>query len=119
MAEILVVEDDATMRHMLRRILEAEGLEVVLAGSSQDALQEMQDREFDLIVTDYDLRSEHTGLSLMEYVRRKTRRPPVILISGKLNRDLEKKARALGAFSVFRKPFSIESFVKACQDAIQ
>ncbi|GGY48982.1 cell cycle two-component system response regulator CpdR [Parvularcula lutaonensis] len=52
MAAILLAEDDESMRAFLKRALERAGHVVVDAGQGDEALSELQLREFDLLLTD-------------------------------------------------------------------
>ena len=49
---ILVVDDEATMRRLLEKLLRMEGYEVVLAGSGEQALAELQNRGADTVLLD-------------------------------------------------------------------
>lgn len=52
---ILVVEDDADIRHCLGELLEGEGYEVTAAPSGEDGLAALRHDRFDLVVSDYSL----------------------------------------------------------------
>lgn len=52
---ILVVEDDADIRHCLGELLEGEGYEVTAAPTGEDGLAILRSGRFDLVVSDYSL----------------------------------------------------------------
>ena len=65
---ILVVDDEADARALLREILETCGSEVVTAGSSADALTAMENDRFDVLISDIGMPSED-GYTLIRAVR--------------------------------------------------
>ena len=52
---ILVVDDDPAITQLLRRILEADGHEVIVAADGQLALERVAERRPDLVVLDIDM----------------------------------------------------------------
>jgi CheY-like chemotaxis protein len=52
MKRVLVVDDEADYRMIVRTLLIAEGYEVVMAAHGEEALQKLEDQPFDLIVSD-------------------------------------------------------------------
>jgi len=119
MKEVLLVEDDDTLRYSLKRSLELESFEVVEADCVEQALRHFSAHEFDLIVTDYQLRSDRTGLSLLEYSRENGFKPPAILMSGYRSGNIKQVAEGLGAFAFFEKPFPLQDFLDICNRAVR
>jgi DNA-binding response OmpR family regulator len=110
MAWVLLVEDDDHLRRCLRKILEKENCRVEEAPTLDEAVRQATARDFDLIITDYQLGRSGNGLSLMKHLTEKGSRVPVIFMSGMRNRWLEPAARDLGVFAYLKKPFAIDSF---------
>ena len=65
---VLVVDDETDARQLLRRVLEARGVEVTLAGSVATAMEAVHGQRFDLIVSDIGM-PEEDGFSLIRRVR--------------------------------------------------
>ena len=65
---VLVVDDEADARQLLRRVLEARGVGVVLAGSAATAAELVEAQRFDLIVSDIGMPGED-GFSFIRRVR--------------------------------------------------
>lgn len=65
---VLVVDDDADARELVKRLLEERGARVTIAGSSQDALRALGSTEFDVLVSDIGMPGED-GHTLMRQVR--------------------------------------------------
>lgn len=103
---ILLVEDDAEIRRILRRSLKDEGYEVHEAANGDEALRAFQAEPFDLVVTDI-LMPERDGLEIIVSIRREVPGTKIIAISGAPNQDLFlDNAAGLGAARVLAKPFS-------------
>jgi CheY-like chemotaxis protein len=80
--QILVVDDDASLRDALRKILEKAGYAVTVAGDVDAALGCLAIRRFDLILTDYRMPGKN-GLALAQAVMEDPRgeRPAIILMT--------------------------------------
>jgi CheY-like chemotaxis protein len=103
---ILLVEDDAEIRRVLRRALKGEGYEVHEAANGDEALQAFQTEPFDLVVTDI-LMPERDGLETIVSIRREVPSIKIIAISGAPNQELFlDNASGLGATRVLAKPFT-------------
>lgn len=85
---ILIVEDDEGVALLERRALERRGYRVTAAATLQAALAAVQIQAFDLIVTDYRLPQEATGLDLFAQVRALGQNVPVILVTGFSNESI-------------------------------
>jgi len=110
MARVLLVEDDDHLRSCLKRILEMERCRVEEAPTLDEAVRQTDERQFDLIITDYQLGRSGNGLSLMKRLTDRGYRVPVIFMSGLRARWLEPTARGLGACAFLEKPFPMDSF---------
>ena len=81
--KILVVDDEASIVHLLKEDLEQEGYFVVTGFDGQMAIQLAQDHKPDLIILDVNL--PHTsGLQAMQAIRRlpQTKNIPIIVLTG-------------------------------------
>jgi two-component system cell cycle response regulator len=68
--DVLVVEDSAAQAEYYARTLEGRGLTVARAGSGEEALQLVVERNFDLVVTDIVLGGPMSGIALVNRIRR-------------------------------------------------
>lgn len=103
---ILLVDDSATMREVLKASLRREDMTVVACPDATRALEEMEQLRPDVVVSDI-LMPGCDGFELCRRVRRHPRlgTTPVILISSVVSRDVAEKAAAAGASELLRKPF--------------
>lgn len=121
MAEILVVDDDAALRLVLRTILEDGGHTVREAAGGHDALKLLRQQLPDLIITDIYM-PDGDGLELIYQLRTLTQ-APVIAISGGGRHDAPLSmltvAGALGATRVLQKPFTEQTLLDAVREALK
>ncbi|HSN15186.1 MAG TPA: response regulator, partial [Anaeromyxobacteraceae bacterium] len=74
---VLVVDDDASMRHLLSVILHDAGFEARAVASGEDALRELELRAYDLVLTDVRMPGMG-GLALLREVQR--RDPDLVVV---------------------------------------
>jgi len=106
MIRILLIDDDALARDMLRQMLERAGYDVVEAASGREGLQHYQATAIDLIITDI-LMPDQDGLETILELRRLAPEAKIIAISGGGQSgllDLLPVAAKLGAQWTFWKP---------------
>ncbi len=106
MRKILVVDDESSMRFLLRMVFESEGFEVVEAHHGAAALERVKEEEPDLVVTDL-MMPVMSGRELIERLRAdaKTAVIPILVLSS--NPDAEVTA----ADGFLRKPFEIDALL--------
>ncbi len=106
---ILVIDDEELIIKSLSRLLEKNGYEVFIAKNGQDALVMIEVEDFDLIIADMKM----PGMNGAETVERiyKTKKIPVIFITGYADEDLKKRADALAPVAYIYKPFDIGELV--------
>jgi|GEM_PF-1019271 len=110
-AQVLAVEDNANLAGLMQRALQAEGVELTIAGSGELAMQLVREHRFDLIILNINL----PGISGLEVCRRLKLNParqriPVIFASGETSRQFVDQAFHLGAVDYLPKPFGLEDF---------
>ncbi len=123
MRRLLIVEDSASTRALVRTIVEDEafaqelgggGFEVTEAASGFDAMRLLPRGPYDVIITDINM-GDINGLELIKFVRQSDRHrttPLIIISTQSTERDVE-RALSLGADTFLPKPFSPETLRKA------
>jgi two-component system phosphate regulon response regulator PhoB len=116
MKTILVVEDEAPVREMLRFCLERSGYRVTGASTARGAQTELDRFVPDLVVLDLGL-PDIEGLQLLESWRRneRTRHMPVIVVSGRAREHDRVIGLRSGADDYVSKPFSRDELVARIQ----
>jgi len=108
MSAILVIDDDASVREVVREMLRLEGHEVIIAENGRDAVPLLSARRIDLVITDL-IMPEKEGIETISEIRREDSRIPIIAISGggRLGPgDYLETARYIGADATLAKPFA-------------
>jgi DNA-binding response OmpR family regulator len=106
---ILVVDDEATIREVVRRYLEREGFQVWEAADGYAALDIIRDESPHLIVLDLMLPGID-GLSLTQHLRQ-DRQIPIIMLTAKGEANDRIRGLDLGADDYITKPFSPQEVV--------
>jgi DNA-binding NtrC family response regulator len=103
--KVLVVDDELIVLKSCRMVLEAEGFEVLMAGSVQEALAAIEAQAPGLLLVDVKM-PVLDGMYLMRQVREKRPGMPIIVMSGYSTRDTIREALELGAATFIAKPFT-------------
>lgn len=108
-ATVLVVDDDARIRDLLRSSLEAERFTVYEAHSSEEVYLQLDEHQIDLITLDILLDREN-GLDLVRDIR-KNSEIPIILVTGRVDLIDTVLGLELGADDYITKPFLIRELI--------
>ena len=112
MASILIIDDEAGIRALLRTVLEAAGYKVCEAVNGRHGLDLYRSRPTDLIITDIAM-PELNGLDMILALTRQFLHAKVIAISGVGGEDNALAlAKLLGARRTFHKPFSMPQLLE-------
>jgi two-component system, response regulator, stage 0 sporulation protein F len=118
MASILVIDDDAQIRSLLRRILEADGHHVQEAPDGRVGLTLYRQRPANLVVTDI-LMPERDGMEVTLALTREFLDAKVIAMSGATgDRNFLDVAAIFGARQVIQKPFTVEDVRRLIRDTL-
>ena len=106
---ILCVDDDKRILALLKDILEPEGYDLRFSLSEEDALLQMSVEVPDIILLDITLPGE-SGLELLKRIVKdeRTKKVPVIMLTGSEEIKDAEEAMGLGAVSYINKPFNID-----------
>lgn len=115
---VLVAEDDALARNLVRDILASRNYEVLVAADAEDALEIMEKNkpQLDLLITDVVM-PQMNGRQLFEKLQDKNAGLRVVYISGYANQVIAKYKIPEDAIIV-GKPFSIHDFLAAVDRAL-
>jgi DNA-binding NtrC family response regulator len=103
---ILIVDDEAGVRESLRMVLK-DAYEPVAVGSGADALDALAAGPFDVVLLDIVMPGMD-GLELLEEVRSRYARVPVIMLTATKTVKTAVGAMKLGAFDYVTKPFDVD-----------
>ncbi len=118
MISILVVDDDDTVRFVLRKMLESAGYEVREAPNGRVAMEELDRRIADVMITDIFM-PEQEGIETIRAARKTFPGLKIVAISGAAGEDYLKMARLLGARASLLKPFHLKEVLETVRVALE
>ncbi len=111
MKKILIIDDDRVLRQTLAASLESEGYGVSEAADGREGLTKALKSAFDLIVLDVVM-PFMGGLEVCRKLREAGRQVPVIVLSGKKKKEIDKVlGLELGGDDYMTKPFGTDEFI--------
>lgn len=113
--KVLVVDDEETIRKLLKSRLEREGFEVVTAHGAEEAEKALTPG-FGVLITDLKMPGKD-GLALMAWAKEIFPRLRVIMITGHGEKDVAISALKLGAVDYLEKPFDLDELSIAVKRA--
>ena len=116
MTKILIIDDEAPIRRVLRDILENESYQVEDACTGKEALQYIKEQDFDAVFCDIKM-PEMDGIEVLEAIRQESE-VPVIMLSGHGTIDTAVEAIKKGAFDFIPKPPDLNRLLITLRNAL-
>ncbi|QDT90218.1 sigma-54-dependent transcriptional regulator [Gimesia algae] len=118
MSQALVVDDDRTVREMVRRSLEKVNVDVTTAGTADEALEAIRASSPEVVLLDIMLPGV-SGLDVFRDIHKLDRRLPVVFITSSSESNLAIEAMQLGAFDYLAKPLDLPKLNQLVHKAIE
>lgn len=116
--KILVVEDDKSLRQIIREALDAEGMVVETTPTYAKAMLKLEDYSYDCVLLDIML-PDGSGMDLLDYMKSIGKRENVIIISAKDSTDDKVLGLDKGADDYLAKPFHIAELVARVRSVVR
>jgi two-component system, NtrC family, response regulator AtoC len=113
---VLVIDDEANMRHMLSKMLERSGYRVDVAGDGAEGLLKLEVFAFDFILCDIKMPTMD-GIEFLRQCRQNKYLSTIIMMSAYGTIDLAVEAMQLGAYDFITKPFKSDEVLLAIRKA--
>ena len=117
MKTILVADDKANIRNLVRDYLEAENFRVVIASNGREALYAARQEKPDLILLDI-MMPELSGYDFIKAYRKESE-TPIILLTAKLDETDKVLGLELGADDYVTKPFGMKELARTGRVALK
>ena len=104
---ILIVDDEPSMREMLRIVLRRDGYEVVVADNGTEALDFLRREPVDLLLSDIRM-PDVSGVDVLRAAKEMNRDIVAFMMTAYASTDTAVEAMRLGAVDYFTKPFSMD-----------
>lgn len=114
---VLVIDDDPTFCRMLEGFLQRKGMEAEGVFSGEEALNLLQKKTFDIILSDYRL-PEKDGIDLLDEIREEHGSIPFIIMTSYADIRIAVRAMKLGAFDYVTKPVNPDEILLSINNAI-
>ncbi|MCI0568234.1 MAG: sigma-54 dependent transcriptional regulator [Acidobacteria bacterium] len=118
MKNILIAEDEGTLREGLSQAFSESGFKVVQAASGREAIEKMERQVFDLVVTDMKMPGGD-GMDVLRRARNANEDTPVIIMTAFGTVEGAVEAIKQGAYDYIQKPFSIDELEVKIQRALE
>jgi two-component system response regulator PilR (NtrC family) len=115
---ILIVDDDRSMREFLEILLTKEGYQVSLADSGERACEILEDQPFDLVITDIRMK-DVDGIGVLKKAKQVSPDTMVVMISAFATADTAVEAMKEGAYDYIPKPFKVKDFKRLVSDTLK
>ena len=115
---ILVVDDDRSMREFLDILLTGEGYNVSLAESGEKGCKILEEKSFDLVITDIRMR-DINGIDVLKKAKEIDPDMLVVMISAFATAETAVEAMKEGAYDFIPKPFKVKDFKQIVQDTLK
>ena len=118
MALVLITDDAAFSRRMIRKAVEEGGHEVIEAANGQECLNMLATNSPDCIISDL-LVPEMDGYALLKSLRAQGAKVPVIVLSADIQDSARQQCLDLGAFMMLKKPPKAPEIIDALKKALE
>jgi DNA-binding NtrC family response regulator len=103
---IMVLDDEPIVCKRLKPALEKQGYQVDTFTESADAMEQIEEVEYDIIITDLKMKGVD-GMKLLGEAKRRWPKSEVIVITGFATMDTAKESFHKGVFDFIAKPFKL------------
>ena len=119
MKKILIIEDEAAIRRVLKKIIseENEGYEVAEASDGLGGLEMILNNDYDLVLCDIKM-PKMDGVEVLEKVKKVKPEIPIVMISGHGDLDTAVNTMRLGAFDYISKPPDLNRLLNTVRNAL-
>ena len=118
MPSLLVVDDEPSMREMLKIMLRREGYDVLEAGSRAEAAEALARRRVDMVITDVKL-PDGDGMEILRHVKASTPETVVLVMTAYGSPETAVAALKLGAHDYLTKPFDVDELRIVVRGALE
>ena len=114
--KVLIVDDEPAVQLVLDRALSSAGYETTLASSGEEALVQLAEGEFEVMLLDI-MMPGISGLDVLRTLKRVPKDPYVILVTAVVDVEQAVEAMKGGAFDYITKPFKIDDVLGKVREA--
>ena len=119
MSRILIIEDEAAIRRVLKKIIseESSSYEVFEAADGMEGIELIKENDYDLVLCDIKM-PKMDGVEVLQYGKRLKPELPFLMISGHGDLETAVSTMRLGAFDYISKPPDLNRLLNAVRNAL-
>jgi len=106
-ANIMVVDDERTIRDSVQMVLREEGYATEVAANGKEAVELLKERDFDIVITDLKM-PEMDGIALVKHLQKQCPQTLIIIITAHGSLETAIEALRAGAYDYILKPFDFD-----------
>ncbi|MBF0634600.1 MAG: sigma-54-dependent Fis family transcriptional regulator [Nitrospinae bacterium] len=118
MFTILVADDERSMTEFLEIMLNRDGYDVITASSAEEAMEAIESRGVDLVITDINM-PKAGGMAVLKHAIGRDADLPVIMITAFASTDTAVEAMKMGAYDYITKPFRLDEIKLTISKALE
>lgn len=116
--DICIIDDEVVVCKRLQQFLGKAGYSIETFVDSQSAIDRINEKRFDIVVT--DIRMDNIdGMEVLDRVLKKQEQTKVIMITGYATIEIAREAEAKGAFGFISKPFRPQDLMEVIEQAVK
>jgi two-component system nitrogen regulation response regulator GlnG len=117
MNSVWIIDDDRSIRWVLEKALEREGISCEVFGSASEALARLEKSRPAAVISDINMPGP-SGLEFLQFIKEKLPKVPVIIMTAYSDLDSAVAAFQGGAFEYLSKPFDVDAAVDLVRRAL-
>lgn len=117
-ARVMIVDDEERFRNTLKKLLIADGLDAHAVGSGKEAIEELKQKEYDVILLDVKM-PEMNGIEALAELKKINRGVEVIMLTGHASVDVAVEIMRLGGYEYLLKPCPLEEIMEKIESAFE
>ncbi|MEN8149086.1 MAG: response regulator [Planctomycetota bacterium] len=117
-ARILIVDDEPVVRNLIRDTLKGRGYELGFAGNGVEALEELEARSYDLLLTDVVM-PEMEGFELLKRAKKRDPALRVVILTGFSREHDISEFLLYGADEYLTKPFQVQQLLATVESVLE
>jgi DNA-binding NtrC family response regulator len=117
-AKVLIVDDEERFRITLRKLLTANGLDTNAVGSGMEAIEELKQQPYDVILLDVKMPGMN-GIEALAELKKISRDVEVIILTGHASVDVAVEIMRLGGYEYLLKPCPMDELLAKIESAFE
>ena len=117
-AKVLIVDDEERFRITLKKLLAANGLETNAVGSGMEAIEELQQQPYDVILLDVKMPGM-SGIEALAKLKKINQEVEVIILTGHASVDVAVEIMKLGGYEYLLKPCPLDELLAKIESAYE